>query len=132
MTQYDHSKRPQGAAAIIPYLTVNNATATLAFLKQAFDAQELYITTLDDGSIRHAELMIDDSMIMMANANEQYPAMPGMYYLYVADVDATYQKALAAGGVSIKTPTNQEYGDRTAGIKDPSDNQWWLAAPTKI
>lgn len=131
MIEYDHSLRPQGAMAITPYLTITNAASTLEFLKKAFNAIELSVMKLDDGKIRHAELMIDDSMIMMADASEKYPAMPGMYYLYVANVDKAYQAALDAGAISLAPPTNQAYGDRTAGLQDPGNNQWWLASPTK-
>ena len=63
MTSYDHSLRPQGAMAITPYLTIANAVATIEFLKKAFNAIELSVMKLTDGKIRHAELMIDDSMI---------------------------------------------------------------------
>jgi PhnB protein len=131
MTSYDHSLRPQGAMAITPYLTIANAVATIEFLKKAFNAIELSVMKLTDGKIRHAELMIDDSMIMLSDATEKYPPMPGMYYLYVADVDTAYQTALDAGAISLTPPTDQPYGDRTAGVKDPGDNQWWLASPSK-
>jgi PhnB protein len=131
MTSYDHSLRPKGAMAITPYLTIANAAATIEFLKKAFNATELSVTRLDDGKIRHAELMIDDSMIMLSDATEKYPPMPGMYYLYVADIDAAYHAALDAGAISLTPPTDQIYGDRTAGLQDPGKNQWWLASPIK-
>jgi PhnB protein len=58
--------------------------------------------------------------------NEQQPT-PSALYLYVDDTDATYQRALQAGAASTMAPTNQFYGDRSAGVKDPSGNQWWIA-----
>ncbi len=131
MTSFDHRLRPRGAMAITPYLTIINAAATIEFLKKAFNAIELSVINLADGKIRHAELMIDDSMIMLSDATEKYPAMPGMYYLYVADVDVAYQHALTAGAISLIPPTDQMYGDRTAGLQDPGNNQWWLASPIK-
>ena len=53
--------------------------------------------------------------------------MPGMLYLYVDDVDLTYQRALDAGATSQQPPTDQFYGDRSAGVKDPCGNLWWIA-----
>ena len=47
--------------------------------------------------------------------------------LYVEDADATYQRALEAGGTSILEPQDMFYGDRHGGVKDPSGNSWWIA-----
>jgi len=57
--------------------------------------------------------------------------MPGTLYLYVPDVDASYRQALEAGGTSIYPPTNHDYGDRGAGVKDAFGNTWYLGAPLK-
>jgi uncharacterized glyoxalase superfamily protein PhnB len=53
--------------------------------------------------------------------------MPAMLYVYVDDVDATYQRALAAGGTHSAGPADQFYGDRSGGVKDPCGNMWWIA-----
>jgi uncharacterized glyoxalase superfamily protein PhnB len=53
--------------------------------------------------------------------------MPSGFYLYVPDTDATYQAGLAAGGVSVMEPSDQFYGDRNAGVRDPWGNHWWIA-----
>ena len=53
--------------------------------------------------------------------------MPVMLYVYVKDTDATYRRALKAGATSIMEPADMFYGDRNAGVKDPSGNQWWIA-----
>jgi len=66
-------------------------------------------------------------MMMLSEASEKYPPMPTSIYLYVEDTDATYEQALKSGGVSLMEPADQYYGDRNAGIKDLSGNQWWIA-----
>lgn len=57
--------------------------------------------------------------------------MPTAIYLFVEDVDATYERALRAGATSMLPPTGQPYGDRNAWVKDPFDNVWYLAAPVR-
>ncbi len=53
--------------------------------------------------------------------------MPATLYLYVADVDATYRRALEAGATSLSAPADQFYGDRSAGVVDPTGNRWYIA-----
>jgi uncharacterized glyoxalase superfamily protein PhnB len=63
----------------------------------------------------------------MGEAHGPYQPMPTMFYLYVPNVDASYRRALEAGATSLSQPTDQPYGDRTAGVKDAFGNQWYLA-----
>ena len=63
---------------------------------------------------------------MMADARGDWKPMPGAIYLYVIDTDATYQRALGAGATSLMEPADQFYGDRSAGVKDPVGNYWWI------
>jgi PhnB protein len=80
-----------------------------------------------DGTIMHAEVKIGDSIVMMGEARGDCKPMPGSLYVYVNDADATYRRALQAGATSMMEPGDQFYGDRTAGVKDPSGNQWTIA-----
>ena len=79
----------------------------------------------------HALVQIGDSMVMMGEAMEGFPPMPGSIYLYVSDTNAVYRRAVEAGGESMMEPADQFYGDRNAGIKDPSGNRWWIATHVK-
>lgn len=97
------------------------------FLKQAFEAKETERHSRPDGTIMHAEVKIGDSVIMMGEPMGDFKPMPGSIYLYVKDTDATYRKAIQAGAVSIMEPADQFYGDRSAGVKDPLGNFWWIA-----
>ena len=80
---------------------------------------------MPDGNIMHAEIKIGDSMVMLGECRDQSP-MNAMIYLYVKDTDKLYNQANKAGAESIMAPTNQFYGDRNAGVKDPCGNQWWI------
>jgi uncharacterized glyoxalase superfamily protein PhnB len=118
---------PEGRGCVSPYLIVEGAARVIDLLRQAFGATELHRTARPDGAIMHAEVQIGDSVIMLAEANPQFPAMPAMVHVYVPDVDAAYERALRAGATSQRAPENQFYGDRSAGVKDAGGNLWWIA-----
>jgi PhnB protein len=83
---------------------------------------------MNGGKVMHATVQIGDCQIMVADAMDPtQKAMPTMLYLYVDDVDAAYRQALEANGTSLREPVDEFYGDRSAGIKDEWNNQWWLA-----
>jgi PhnB protein len=118
---------PDGYRTLTPYLTVENVDKLLEFMKRAFDAQETQRMTRPDGTIRHAEARIGDSVVMVGGVPGTSKAKPATLYLYVPDVDATYRRAIAAGGTSLREPTDEFYGDRSSGVEDPVGNQWWIA-----
>ena len=117
---------PEGYSSVTPYLEVRGANELVAFLENAFGAAARGdIMREPNGNVGHAELMIGDSVVMVGEAPEE-PAQ-AMLHLYVEDCDAVYKKALEVGGESISEPTDQFYGDRTAGVRDPSGNQWYIS-----
>ena len=118
---------PDGFHSVTPHITIKGAAHLMDFFKAAFGAQERNRTEDANGRIANAEMKIGDSIVMIAEATEKYPPMPSAYYLYVPDTDATYKSALKAGATSLMEPADQFYGDRNAGIQDPSGNQWWIA-----
>jgi len=117
---------PEGYHSVTPYLLVAGIPKLLDFLKQSFGAIERERIATPDGTIRHAEVKIGNSMIMMGEATAQWKAMPATLYLYVPDTDATYHRAIQAGARSVREPRDEYYGDRTAGVEDPCGNQWWI------
>ena len=98
------------------------------FVTNAFGGKEL-MRHADEKMILHAKLQVGDSVIELGEARYPEQPLPTAIYLYVNDVDAMYEQALKAGGVSMLEPTDQPYGDRNAWIKDPFDNIWYLASP---
>ena len=118
---------PDGYHTVTPYLMVKDAAKLLTFLHKAFDAKEMSpAMKAPDGTIHHAEISIGNSPIMLSEATGEHKPMPTMLYLYVEDVDSTYKKAVAAGGISIREPEDQFYGDRSGGVSDHCGNQWWI------
>jgi len=106
----------------------NGAQAVINFLKTVFDANELRRYARPDGTIMHAEVKLDDTVVMIAEGSESWPGFPAWIHVYVADVDATYQRALAAGAESAMDPTQKDGDDdKRGGVKDPAGNIWWIA-----
>jgi PhnB protein len=120
--------KPEGYSSVSPYLMVSGAQPVIDFLKQAFRGTELRRFDRPDGSVMHAEVRIDDAVIMLADASPAWPAFPVWLHVYVADVDDTYRRALAVGGVSVQEPAQKEGDpDRRGGVKDPAGNTWWIS-----
>jgi PhnB protein len=120
--------KPQGYSTVSVYMVVDDAQRVIDFLKKTFDATELRRFEARDGKIMHAEVRIDDTVVMLASAVGPYPAFPVWLHVYVQDVDATHQKALQAGGVSVQEPVRKEGDpDKRGGFKDPAGNTWWVS-----
>ena len=115
---------PDGYHTLTPYMTVHDAARALDFYKRAFGAVEKGVMKGPDGKIMHAAVRIGDSMVELGDSPEP---MPMNLHVYVDDVDSLYQRAIAAGGISIREPETKFYGDREAGVKDPGGNKWWIA-----
>jgi PhnB protein len=120
--------KPSGYSTVSPYLIAAGAQAVIDFLKRAFGAEELRRYDLPDGSITHAEVRIGDTVVMLGDAGDNWPAVPAHLHVYVDDVDATYRRALEAGGLSVQPPERKgQDPDRRGGVKDPAGNTWWIA-----
>lgn len=119
--------KPKGYTTISPYLTVDGANATIEFLTRALDAVEIRRFAGDDGRIFHAEVRIDDSVVMVADRPVGAPPTAANIHVYVPDVDASYKRALEAGAVSVQEPVKGQDPDKRGGVRDPSGTTWWLA-----
>jgi len=126
---------PEGYHTATPYLIVKDAARAIEFYKKAFGAIELMRMTQQDGRIGHAEIKIGDSPIMLA---DEFPEMgarspaalggsPVSVLLYVQDVDAVFNQAVAAGAKVTRPVKDQFYGDRSGGVTDPFGHQWHIA-----
>jgi PhnB protein len=116
-----------GFHTVTPYLIVRDAPQLIDFLVEVFGGQELRRDLHADGSIMNAEIRVGSSLVELAEASEAWPAFPAALHVYLPDTDAVYHKALAAGAGSLYAPADMPYGERSAGIKDPYGNHWFLA-----
>ena len=108
---------------IIPRMFVADPQAAVGFLRTVFDAEG----ELVEG--RPADVRIGDARILVSDTSER-AAFPAFLYIYVADTDHTYERAMSAGATSLETPRATPYGDRRAMVRDPSGNVYQIATPT--
>jgi len=116
-----------GAPTIQPFLQPIRSGPVIEFLTNAFGATELGRASTPDGVILHTTLKIGNSSVELADACGIYQPMPGMFYLYVANADAVYSRALESGAESISAPADQPYGDRSGSVRDSFGNTWYIA-----
>lgn len=121
---------PAGHNTIMPYLIIPDAAGFINFVTTVFAATEVSRHMREDGIVMHAEVRVGESVVMLAEATEQYPACPAGMFIYVADADATFQKAIETGAAIVMPLTNQSYG-RTCGVADPHGNTWWITTAAK-
>jgi PhnB protein len=123
--------RPEGHHTITPAFIVPRAAQVITFIEQAFGGKVVDRYDGPSGEVYHAEVIIDGSVVMLGEPSPDQPAMPAALSLYVAtgdDVDATYQRALAAGATAKEPPKNQFYGYRSACVTDVGGNKWSICA----
>ena len=128
--------KPAGYHTITPYLMIRGAADAIEFYKQAFGATELMRQADADGKVRHAEIQIGDSQVMITDEASQFPELrsvqafggsPMNMFLYVDDADALAKQALAAGAQLIMEVQDKPYG-RSGGVKDPYGLIWWVCS----
>jgi uncharacterized glyoxalase superfamily protein PhnB len=119
--------RPEGYHTVTPFLHVSGARKFIAFLGDAFGGTTAHITDMPDREVAHAAVRIGDSLIELGEAHGESQPMPAAIHLFVADVDAVYERALRAGATSVEPPADKPYGERGAWVIDPFENQWFIA-----
>lgn len=118
-------KIPPQYLPVVPYLILDDSKKFLDFAKYVFAATEQHIARHDNGDIMHGEIRIFDAVIMFSQASENWGTKPAGMFLYVENVDQTYEAGLRYDAVSLMPPEQKDYG-YTAGFEDPFGNQWWL------
>jgi PhnB protein len=126
---------PAGYHTITPYLIIKGAARALEFYKKAFAAKEHFRMADPAGMVGHAEIQIGDSMLMLADEHPQMgykgPASPGAtpvsIHLYVDNVDAWAERAIAAGATVTRPVQDQFYGDRSGTFIDPFGHVWTIS-----
>ena len=112
---------------IIPYFTIHNAHEFIDFMAITFGAKVVTLARHNDGTVQHARLVIDDSIMMLNEASETYPANSSQMHMYVNSVQETYEIAIQKRCLSLMQPMMRPHGDLMAGFKDPFGNTWWIA-----
>ena len=113
--------QPDGWHTVTPRIVVRDAENLITFIKTVFQAHGEFRNGLP------AEIRIGDSVVMISGSDGLREPMPAFLYVYVADTDSTYQRAIAAQAVSLEIPADLPYGDRRAMVRDPWGNTWQIA-----
>ncbi|HLJ86075.1 MAG TPA: VOC family protein [Candidatus Angelobacter sp.] len=114
--------QPDGWPTVTPRIITSRPEELVRFVKEVFRGQgEFYVN-------RPAEIRIGDSMIMISNGDGLREPVSAFLYVYVENVDETYQRAVEAGAESLEIPSDLPYGDIRATVKDPWGNLWQIAA----
>lgn len=125
---------PDGYHTITPYLSVRGAAKAIEFYKRAFGAQQRGVLSTPDGRIGHAELMIGNSIVMIADefpehgnkSPETLNGSPVGLAIYVENVDEVFKRAVEAGA-TVKEPISDKFwGDRAGSVSDPFGHKWTI------
>lgn len=130
---------PDGYHTATPYLIITDAAKAIEFYKEAFGATECMRLPTPDGKLMHAEIMIGDSPIMLCDECPEWHALSPQtiggtavsIVLYVADVDAVVNRAVAAGATLLMPVADQFWGDRMGTVADPFGHKWSVATHTE-
>jgi PhnB protein len=130
---------PEGVSVVMPMLVCRDAAAEIDFCKTTFGAMELLRRPGPDGIVAHAALTIGGAMIMIeaewptlaSRAPRPDGSSPVVLYVYVEDVDAVIERAVATGAKVLLPVQNQFWGDRTGRIIDPSGHVWTISTRTE-
>lgn len=119
---------PEGHQTIMPYLILKDAAQFIDFTKKVFDSKDSNQQVLrDDGTIMHAEIILNGSTIMVTDETKDWTKQAANLFVYVPNADETYKKALDNGATNLMGLSDQDYG-RTCGVTDPYGNVWWITS----
>lgn len=119
---------PQGYNTVSTYLAAPEADEVMTFAELTFDAAIIRgPIRAPTGRLVHAVLSLGDSTVLLAAPKDGQMRLNAMLHVYVDDCDATFARAVGAGGKVMMEPSDQFYGDRTAAVWDAAGNTWWIA-----
>jgi len=125
----DWTPGPEGVPSVQSYLHLRGSEKMLPFLEKAFGGVVLgHVPKSPEGHVLHATVQIGDHTLEVDEAHGEFQPMPCHMHLHVADSDALYARAMAAGATSVDPPSNKPYG-RSGGVKDPFGNTWYMTSP---
>lgn len=124
--------KPKGYNSVSPYFIVHEADRFITLMETLFNARMLRKYDMPDGSVMHAEMQLDDSVIMLGEASDKFPPVPLVVHVYVPDVDACFERAANAGCRIVEAPKEQEGDpDRRATFEDFAGNMWSVGTQRK-
>ncbi|PWT99110.1 MAG: hypothetical protein C5B51_27835 [Terriglobia bacterium] len=117
---------PEGLGSVLPHVHPAGARKYIDFLKQAFGAEEMAVYE-HGGRVMHAAVRVGDAVLEMGEPDDRTGIPSNGFFLFVEDVEASYERALAAGATTVRPPDDIPYGLRSAIVRDPEGYLWWPA-----
>ncbi|MEU2624739.1 VOC family protein [Streptomyces sp. NPDC007157] len=119
---------PEGYTTVAPWVVTDDTGAFLDFVTGAFGGEELARVPTEDGLVGHAEIRVGDTVVLAFDRHADWPVLPSLLRVFVADADDTFARALAAGGQVVTDLADDAFGQRGGRVKDPFGNIWWVVA----
>ena len=125
-TRLASTRAVEGVGSVLPHVHPGAARKYVDFLERAFGAQEMAVIE-HGGRVMHAEVRVGDAVLEMGEADDRTAIPSNGLFLLVDDVEAAYERALAAGATPVRPPDDIPYGSRSAIVRDPEGYLWWTA-----
>lgn len=120
--------KPEHYPSVSPYLIAGDGAGLIDFLLAVFDASLVRRFDHEDGSLMHAEIRIDDGIVMIGGGADPQMAMRQHIHVYVPDAAATHARALSHGAANVQDPMRKRPDDDLrGGFADPAGHTWWVA-----
>ena len=123
---------PAGYTTVAPWIVTADTGRLLEFITSAFEGAELARVPLEDGTIGHAEIRVGDTILLAFDRRDGWPEMPSLLRVFVADADATIERAVAAGARVVTAPRTHAFGQRVGRVRDPFGNVWWISSVADV
>ncbi|WP_371661806.1 VOC family protein [Streptomyces sp. NBC_00280] len=122
------SAAPEGYTTVASWVVTDDTGAFFDFVTQAFGGEELGRVSTEDGLTGHGEIRVGDTVVLAFDRHVDWPTMPSLLRVFVADADTTFSQAVEAGGQVVTPLADDAFGQRGGRIKDPFGNIWWVVS----
>lgn len=120
------SAAPAGYTTVAPWVVTDDTGAFLNFVAEAFGGVELARVATEDGMVGHGEIRVGDTVVLAFDRHEDWPRMPSLLRVFVADADEAFARAVAAGARVVTPLADDAFGQRGGRVKDPFGTIWWV------
>ncbi|MEV7565573.1 VOC family protein [Streptomyces tanashiensis] len=122
-----HGTAPKGYTTVAPWVVTDDTGAFLDFVAQAFGGEELARVATEDGAIGHGEIRVGDTVVLAFDRRADWPVLPSLLRVFVADADEAFARATAAGAQVVTPLADDAFGQRGGRVRDPFGNIWWVS-----
>ncbi|MFC9593587.1 VOC family protein [Streptomyces sp. NPDC056944] len=117
---------PKGYTTVAPWVVTDDTGAFLDFVARAFGGEELARVVTEDGAVGHGEIRVGDTVVLAFDRRADWPVLPSLLRVFVADADEAFARAAAAGAQVVTPLADDAFGQRGGRVRDPFGNIWWV------